>query len=841
MILEHVKTLEVENIGETEDGISAGVSEESLPFMFEFVSTQLYSNPIGSIVREITSNCFDSHIEAKVDSPVIIRKVYDTEEGWAIEFEDVGIGMSVERVLKLYMNYFSSSKRGSNEQIGGFGLGSKTPLAYSDLFYITTIYDGFNYEYLYHKGELKPTLESLLGYNYITEEEAKEWMWEYRLDSDGQAVRTIAKFLPRTEDGLIKVPSGEWTDKHNGTIIRIPVKQEDLSQFQTDLKFQLAYFDNVYFTNWNISNDYDIYEGKYFKFRSDIDQHNTKLHLCIGNVRYSINFNTVNLPYDYESIPVAIKFDIGELKVTPSREALRYTKEDIVKIRERAGLAKEELLTLFDKENPIVDSIFKIMDGRDSAIKVTFNEEKRHFLFLWSDSGRSKRQKYAPLADLDIKYPRNLFLFWERIAKIEYGVRRELKEGLSEEAFKQATRNSNFALIVGGENKPHSTYTDMYLYKGLGYSTVYIIKKKSLSDLGYKYITSQLGLRSSGKTIGSNTVTIRRYIQEIDKVLGEVIVGKYEDMKPSIEWINAYKREIIESTAAYKRKMNALIFVKNITKGRTEEIKTEWFIKNKTPVIYGYKQDSKLLEKIQYVLNNWIVDKKGKRSRYIVLQVAQKAFSYSLLEESKCLVYCTDFLRSKLMIKIKNENLCYQKYSDVMESIDNIPMYTHFLYGFKEAFDSLMDTCNKNGYVSYSGRPINTTHKYQLIHALGEEYFNLVPSKRYDYRRALLTNFNNKFNRRFPLISYTGISESIKSDKENYKVLIDTLKRYKIRLRKEFYLKSKEQVIEEARQRANFIMFKEDLITLPTTKLLPETITFNHQLKTINNGKRSCS
>src|SRR5580765_3154758 len=74
MILEKLKTLEIESIGDTEDGIAAGIAEESLPFVFEFMSTQLYSNPIGSLIREITSNCFDSHVEAGVEDPVIISR-----------------------------------------------------------------------------------------------------------------------------------------------------------------------------------------------------------------------------------------------------------------------------------------------------------------------------------------------------------------------------------------------------------------------------------------------------------------------------------------------------------------------------------------------------------------------------------------------------------------------------------------------------------------------------------------------------------------------------------------------------------------------------------------------
>lgn len=124
MIVQAIKQLEIQRVGDTDEGIQAGIDESSLPFVFELVSKQLYSNPIGSIVREITSNCFDSHIEAKVDQPVIISKTYNIEEGYSIEFKDVGVGISPPRMNNIFMNYFSSTKRETNELIGGFGLTS---------------------------------------------------------------------------------------------------------------------------------------------------------------------------------------------------------------------------------------------------------------------------------------------------------------------------------------------------------------------------------------------------------------------------------------------------------------------------------------------------------------------------------------------------------------------------------------------------------------------------------------------------------------------------------------------------------------------------------------------
>lgn len=76
-----------------------------------------YKNSIGSIVREITSNCFDSHIEAGVTDAVII-KFDNNESDYSITFTDVGVGLSPERINNIYIKVLSSTKDNSNDFIG---------------------------------------------------------------------------------------------------------------------------------------------------------------------------------------------------------------------------------------------------------------------------------------------------------------------------------------------------------------------------------------------------------------------------------------------------------------------------------------------------------------------------------------------------------------------------------------------------------------------------------------------------------------------------------------------------------------------------------------------------
>ena len=100
------------------------ISPDSTSIIFKMLSKTIYSNPIGSVVREITSNCFDSHVEAGVNTPVIIRKSIDKETGVIyISFIDFGVGMSPERINKVFSVLLKSTKCDDNQQIGCYGLG----------------------------------------------------------------------------------------------------------------------------------------------------------------------------------------------------------------------------------------------------------------------------------------------------------------------------------------------------------------------------------------------------------------------------------------------------------------------------------------------------------------------------------------------------------------------------------------------------------------------------------------------------------------------------------------------------------------------------------------------
>lgn len=110
----------IKTIGDIKE-FKTSIDPKNLEFITTLLSSNLYSDPEQSFIREIVSNAWDSHVEAgTTDSPVIIKFTGDT-----ITIRDYGTGLSPKRFKEVYCNIGSSTKRESNEFIGGFGILNK--------------------------------------------------------------------------------------------------------------------------------------------------------------------------------------------------------------------------------------------------------------------------------------------------------------------------------------------------------------------------------------------------------------------------------------------------------------------------------------------------------------------------------------------------------------------------------------------------------------------------------------------------------------------------------------------------------------------------------------------
>ncbi len=342
----NLKELGTQAIENTTGTKKMRLSANATSMVFQLFTKNIYSNPIGTVVREIASNCFDSHIEAKVDAPVLIRKFKDPQtDTLYISFIDYGVGMSPDRVENIYGVYFESTKRIDNTQIGGFGIGGKTPLAYKrstgfgegeydNSFYVITRYEGIEYSYLIFEGAESPEI-------------------------------TLLHSEPTTE--------------RNGTEVRVPVLEKDLQSFGKEMVRQLYYFENVVFEGFDddyrhgetLMNEYQIVRGKNFLFRGS--EYGDYAHVCLGRVAYPIDYNVLGLNSQDYRLPLAVRLEVGEIGVVASREQLDYSESTIKTLKKKLEKAKTEIGEMLAKQYNDIVTLEQYFNVKNDFGKLQFS------------------------------------------------------------------------------------------------------------------------------------------------------------------------------------------------------------------------------------------------------------------------------------------------------------------------------------------------------------------------------------------------------------------------------------------------------------------------------------
>ena len=126
---------------------------------FKVIIDSLYKDNINAIIRELASNAHDSHIKAKTNKPFDL--ILPTELNNILIIRDYGTGLSKNQIETLYSTFFDSNKRNSNDYIGYFGLGSKSPFGISDSFFITSYYKNKELNYIAYLDNNLPKISFL--------------------------------------------------------------------------------------------------------------------------------------------------------------------------------------------------------------------------------------------------------------------------------------------------------------------------------------------------------------------------------------------------------------------------------------------------------------------------------------------------------------------------------------------------------------------------------------------------------------------------------------------------------------------------------------------------------
>jgi len=111
--------------------------------MVDILATQLYENPRISCLRELYFNAVEANLSVGKSPDQVICKF----ENDMLIVRDQGPGLDEEMIRKTYCEFFWSSKDESNEYIGGFGLGAKSPLSVTNHFFVTSYHNGVKTRY----------------------------------------------------------------------------------------------------------------------------------------------------------------------------------------------------------------------------------------------------------------------------------------------------------------------------------------------------------------------------------------------------------------------------------------------------------------------------------------------------------------------------------------------------------------------------------------------------------------------------------------------------------------------------------------------------------------------
>ena len=275
---------------------------------FRLLSDTLYSDKIKAIIRELSCNAYDSHVEAnnlketfEVKLPTIIEQEFS--------IRDYGVGLSEDKLTSLYLTYGESTKDDpnneiSNQLVGCFGIGSKSPFAYVDMFNVGS----------YYNGELK--------------------------------VYTV--FLDNGIPKCLKIHTSK-TEEKNGLRISFAVQEKDIEQFKQKAIevfkwFQIKPKINI---ELNYSKEEFYIDNKDYSF--NINNSQRDIYALQGNILYPIDLNFVSRK-DVPAGTIYLKFNIGEFSFAPSREALSYDEKTIKNIQDKLNNVKKDILDIIYKD-----------------------------------------------------------------------------------------------------------------------------------------------------------------------------------------------------------------------------------------------------------------------------------------------------------------------------------------------------------------------------------------------------------------------------------------------------------------------------------------------------------
>lgn len=332
---------DVKAVGAITDLGDVGIKPGSISKLFSIVTEKLYEDPIRAVTREMMTNMLDAWLQivqtTGQEPPPGIVSLPDSFRP-SITFTDYGPGLSLEDLQTYVCHILESSKDQGNDFHGGWGLGLKSPFAYTKNWSIISRHEG-----------LQISIATYMQENGIPK------------------VSMVGTPMPTSE------PSG--------LTITIPVRAEDFLQFESWALWYWNYFQNeslqiagflktdigykeekeeVEVDGWKVewairtSDGFTpetiqpvIFGTKKDVYNREKPDKDKRLRIILGQIVYPI---PENLRSSALSIPVDLFFPIGSLQVTPDRDRLVAAEKQNDFITKVFAEIKKKFLKQYEKE-----------------------------------------------------------------------------------------------------------------------------------------------------------------------------------------------------------------------------------------------------------------------------------------------------------------------------------------------------------------------------------------------------------------------------------------------------------------------------------------------------------
>lgn len=267
-----------------------GLAEESAELFQYYLRSKIYSDKILAPIREYCSNALDENIKYNVDKPVEV-KIENVNGQYIWSCRDHAKGLSESDIRNVFCMYGRSTKREDNTQQGSFGLGSKSFMAYTDSFYITSHFEGIKTQYAcmlsagnggvpvgeIYKVSEEPTSESGIE---VSADITKNYY-----DFDRKTIQFVNNFLP---DANIIYTNPKHSDTYKPSQPLLTKKSGDYSVHLYDSNFDGSY--NTSYVAIRMG-------GVVYRMVSDIRTIN-----CNGKIVVDVPIGKLTIPISREDI-----------------------------------------------------------------------------------------------------------------------------------------------------------------------------------------------------------------------------------------------------------------------------------------------------------------------------------------------------------------------------------------------------------------------------------------------------------------------------------------------------------------------------------------------------------